>query len=185
MSNLEIYLNQQADVIKNLPVSKIREFASLVNLAAINKKTIWVCGNGGSATTAAHMATDFSKGLFQNTGRQFRTICVNEQLGPMSAWSNDVSHESALLNYLKSVCTDGDLIVLISGSGNSKNILMATEISETFHVSLVGMTGNGGGHLGELLDVNIEVGSDDMQVIENCHLIITHSLLDLISGKTF
>jgi D-sedoheptulose 7-phosphate isomerase len=183
VSNLEIYFRQQADVVINLPTGKIREFASLLNATASSGKTIWVCGNGGSATTAAHMATDFSKGLFQNTGRQFRTICVNEQLGPMSAWSNDISYETALLNYMKSVCSDGDLIVLISGSGNSKNILIATEIIKDFKVSLVGMTGKGGGHLGELLDINIEVGSNDMQIIENGHLIITHSVLDLISGK--
>lgn len=185
MNNLENYLINQARVIVELPVGRIREFAALVDQTSKNGRTIWACGNGGSATTAAHLVTDFSKGLFQSTDRQFRAICVNEQLGPMTAWSNDVSYETALLNYLKSVCVDGDLIVLISGSGNSRNILNVAEIRKSLNVTLVGMTGESGGLIGPMLDLNIEVASTDMQIIENSHLIITHSVLDLISGKTF
>lgn len=185
VNNLQDVVAIQCDVLNKLPLPQIRALANKIDAVSSAGRTVWICGNGGSATTAAHLATDLSKGVFVNRNRQYRSICINEQLGPMSAWSNDVSFEQSLFNYLSSVCVDGDLLILITGSGNSRNLIEALGITSVKNVETVGLTGMGGGKIAPLLDLNIQVDSDNMQIVENTHLIIVHLLYDLLSGNTF
>ena len=169
--------------IQKLSSEKIQIFSQYIISAAEKKNFIWIAGNGGSATTAAHLATDLNKGIFLATQLQFRAICLNESLGITTAWSNDTSYEYALSGQISSLVSSGDLVIIISGSGNSKNVINLASTSRKLGANVITMTGMGGGEVGKLADFDLCVDSSDMQTIENIHLISCHAIFKYICNK--
>jgi D-sedoheptulose 7-phosphate isomerase len=174
-------IEEQISTLRTLDEKSITDFVSKLILSADQENNVWIAGNGGSATTAAHFATDLSKGVYTATGKKIRAICVNEFLGIETAWANDTSYDAALSNTVESFARKGDMVVLISGSGNSKNTLKAAEYAKANGLFLVTLTGMGGGKLKPYGDIQIDVDSVDMQTIENMHLVINHLVYKLIS----
>jgi D-sedoheptulose 7-phosphate isomerase len=143
-------------------------------------KTIFTIGNGGSGSTASHMVCDIIKGCSYNKDMRFKIICLNDNIPTLLAYSNDVSYEVVFLEQLKNLAEEGDVLLAISGSGNSKNIIRAVEYAKSIKMTVVGFTGYDGGRLKTLSDVTIDSSINDMQISEDIHSVAMHILYKLL-----
>jgi D-sedoheptulose 7-phosphate isomerase len=137
---------------------------------------IFVCGNGGSAATASHFVCDMVKGASFNRPKQFRIMALTDSLPTITAYSNDVGYECVFVEQLKNFAQPGDVIVAISGSGNSPNVLRAVEYGNSLGCRTIALTGRNGGKLGPLAQLNIQVSHPHMGRIEDVHMIVTHMI---------
>lgn len=144
--------------------------------ARASQSTIFTMGNGGSSSTASHWVNDLVKGASFEKDRKFRVMCLNDSIATLTAYSNDVSYEQALVEPLKNFLSKGDLVIAISGSGNSKNVLRAIEYAKANGNKTVGLTGRDGGELGRMVDLEINVPEQHMGRIEDVHMMITHAV---------
>jgi D-sedoheptulose 7-phosphate isomerase len=135
-----------------------------------------VCGNGGSASTASHFACDIVKGASYNRDSRFRIMALTDSLPTLTAYSNDVNYESVFVEQLRNFAEPGDLVMGISGSGNSPNVLRALEYANSIGCKTIALTGRDGGQLGPLAQLNIQVPVPHMGRIEDAHLIICHMI---------
>jgi len=162
---MEQYLEFLIDVLKNFDKTTFYEF-----LGKLKKHTrrIFIFGNGGSAATASHFTVDLNKGLGK------RAICLNDNIPIMTACANDVGYEYVFVKQLETLLDGRDIVIGISGSGNSENVIRAIEYANAKGCLTVGFTGFGGGVVGGIVDININVAVKDMQIVEDIHLILTH-----------
>lgn len=149
--------------------------AVLVIIEAIqSKRQIFAIGNGGSALTASHFATDWSKGIFESTGQRCGICSLSDNVGVISAIANDISYDQIFAEQLRSRMAVGDLLVAISGSGNSPNIVKAIEFANEFGGKTLGIVGFGGGKVAEIADHTFCTETFDMQISEDIHLMFCH-----------
>ena len=139
-------------------------------------KHIFVCGNGGSASTASHFACDIVKGASFQRDQRFRIMALTDSLPTMTAYSNDVSYESVFVEQLKNFAQPGDIVMAISGSGNSPNVLLAVEYGNSIGCKSIALTGRDGGKLGSIAQLNIQVPVPHMGRIEDAHMIVCHMI---------
>lgn len=142
-----------------------------------SRSILWTAGNGGSASTASHLSNDFSKGLDPNGVRNIRTICLTDSVPTLTAWANDDAYSNAVAQEIVTLADSKDTFFAISGSGNSQNIINAVNIAKLKGMKTMSLTGFGGGEVATLSDININVELDDMQVVEDMHLIICHWMM--------
>lgn len=141
---------------------------------------IFIMGNGGSGATASHMACDINKGCCSDLELKFKMVCLNDNIPTMLALANDLSYEVVFEEQLKNQFIAGDLVVGISGSGNSENVLRAIQYAHANGGRCFGWSGFGGGRLAELADVSLVIDSDDMQQVEDAHLIFAHMVMQAV-----
>jgi D-sedoheptulose 7-phosphate isomerase len=139
-------------------------------------RVVFIAGNGGSAATASHFACDLAKGTRRNGPPTFRVVALTDSLPVLTAWANDNGYDRIFAEQLLSLARPGDLLVLISASGNSPNILAAAEEARTLGVTTIGLTGRTGGNMAALVDLAVRVPSDQIEVVEDAHLVVAHSL---------
>ncbi|MHB1434611.1 MAG: D-sedoheptulose-7-phosphate isomerase [Thermoplasmata archaeon] len=139
-------------------------------------KTLYFFGNGGSASTSSHMANDLAKLTIVGNNRRFRCVSLSDPIPTMLAWANDLSYAEIFSEQIKNLGTPGDVALGISGSGNSPNVLRGLEEARKFGMVTVGLIGTGGGKMKTLCDHSIVVPSNDMQHIEDAHLVVCHLL---------
>ena len=141
-----------------------------------SESAVYVFGNGGSSATASHMVCDFNKGISEKKEKKFNFVCLNDNYPQMMAIANDISYDEVfrfpLINKLKPT----DLVIGISGSGNSKNVIRAVEYAKEVGTPVVGITGYHGGKLKELADYHMDVMEDDMQISEDLHMVFDHMM---------
>lgn len=181
-NSIREYLNRDIEAFNKLNIDEINTAMEAIYHAWERGSTIYVMGNGGSAATASHMVCDFNKGVSLNTGRKFKLICLNDNIPIITAIANDISYDKIFELQLKDVVTKDDLVLAISGSGNSKNIVNAVSYAKSIGTKIVGMTGYHGGKLRELADYHLHVPVDDMQVTEDFHMIFVHMMMRLFSA---
>jgi len=160
-------------------------FDRIVNsiLDAYSDETaIFIMGNGGSASTASHFACDINKGCCLDLDKKFKVICLNDNIPTLLAYANDLDYASVFVEQLKNFFHSGDVVIGISGSGNSENVLRAIRYANENGGKTVGMTGYSGGKLGQLVDIAYVAASDDMQKIEDVHMIIVHMIMQAVHG---
>jgi D-sedoheptulose 7-phosphate isomerase len=145
--------------------------------AYANKAKIFVMGNGGSGATASHLACDINKGCCLDLDRKFKMICLNDNIPTMLALANDISYEVVFEEQMKNFFEPGDLAIGISGSGNSENVLRAMRYAAAHGGRTQGWCGFGGGKLAKLVDLAFVVPSNDMQQVEDAHIIVAHMLM--------
>jgi D-sedoheptulose 7-phosphate isomerase len=131
------------------------------------KKRIFIAGNGGSSSIASHMANDFTKGLHAIGARTTLVFCLNDNYPTISAIANDINFESIFRLQLEMFAEPGDSVILISGSGNSKNVLEAADYAIANQISVIGITGYDGGTLHEIANYRFNIPVNDMQVAED------------------
>lgn len=171
------YLEMEKKTIESL---NREELLSVVNafLDAYEKEgTIYVFGNGGSASTASHMANDYNKGLNEFLDKKFRFVCLNDNVATLMSIANDISYEEVFRMQLRGKLEEKDLVVGISGSGNSMNVINAISYAKEMGVKTVGLCGYEGGKLKALSDVVLHVKLNNMQIVEDIHLIFNHLLM--------
>ena len=139
-------------------------------------KHIFVCGNGGSATTASHFTCDIVKGASYNRQTRFRITALADSLATLTAYSNDVSYDHVFVEQLKNFAQSGDLVMCISGSGNSPNVVRAMEYANSIGCKTIALTGRDGGKLGPLAQLNIQVAVPHMGRIEDAHMVVCHMI---------
>lgn len=181
--HIKTYFNDELDAIKNLDNKRIEELISKLENALINNQTIYIFGNGGSGSTASHFVADFNKSLFNKIDKRFNFKCLNDNIPIMLAISNDYGYEDVFLNQLKGRVSSSDIIIAISGSGNSKNIIEAVSYAKKEGAFIVGLTGYDGGKLSKLSDLEINSGINNMQITEDIHLIIEHLIISYFHEK--
>ncbi len=145
--------------------------------AYANRAKIFVMGNGGSGATASHLACDINKGCCLDLDRKFKMICLNDNIPTMLALANDISYEVVFEEQMKNFFEPGDLAIGISGSGNSENVLRAMRYAAAHGGRTQGWCGFGGGKLAKLVDLAFVVPSNDMQQVEDAHIIVAHMLM--------
>ena len=151
-------------------------------LAAYEREgTIYIFGNGGSASTASHLANDFNKGISEYVEKKFRVNCLNDNVATLMSISNDISYDECFRFQLRNRLKKEDLVVGISGSGNSANVINAITYAKEQGVQTVGFCGYSGGKLKALADISFHVKLDNMQIVEDMHLILNHLLMNCVN----
>jgi len=161
-------------------VEAVQKIATILLQARADDRTVFFFGNGGSASTASHFVTDIAKVAggtgAKGPGKRFRCLCLNDNVPGVTAWANDVSYAAIFAGQLHALAVKGDVVVAISGSGNSPNVLEAVRAARAMGLTTVGLTGMGGGQLKDLVDVALVVPSNSMQHTEDTHLVTLHVL---------
>jgi D-sedoheptulose 7-phosphate isomerase len=170
------YKTELLKTIEAIELDKVNQAIELFREARANGRHIFVCGNGGSASTASHFACDIVKGASFNRPSRFRIMALTDQLPTLTAYANDVSYDSVFVEQLRNFAEPGDLFMGISGSGNSPNVLRAIEYANSIGCRTIALTGRDGGKLGPLAQLNIQVAAPHMGRIEDAHMIVCHMI---------
>jgi D-sedoheptulose 7-phosphate isomerase len=144
---------------------------------------VFVVGNGGSASTASHMAADLAKNTIGPNMRRFRVLSLNDNVSLLTALANDVGFESVFSEQLVNLIQPGDVLIAISASGNSPNVVRAVEYANEARAQTIGLLGFGGGRAAELVDRALVVDSTDYGVVEDAHLVINHILVEYFQQR--
>lgn len=178
------YFNQLQKVAARMPFAKIEEAIAALALACRKGHTVYLYGNGGSAALASHLACDLGKGVgHYSPGPRFRAISLVDNVSTMTAWANDSSYEDVFAEPLSNLVEPGDIAFAISGSGNSPNVLRALRVARAAGARTIGLTGFEGGRMKALCDICVVVPSDNMQIIEDLHLSIAHTVFTVIVNQ--
>jgi len=161
-------------------INKIDKLASILRKARDNKNTIYIMGNGGSASTASHFVEDLSMGTIVEGLPRFKAVALTDNIPNMLAWANDVGYEEIFVEQLKNLMEPGDVVIGISVSGNSMNVIKAIEYANRNGGLTVGLSGCDGGKLLKCAQENIHVPTSYIQRVEDIHLLIEHLLTSLI-----
>ncbi len=172
----ENYLKELKKSIDSLAVEDLEEVTRILKEAYIKDKQIFVFGNGGSAATASHFVCDLGKGTVVKGKERFRVIGLNDNIPLLTAWSNDLAYEECFKEQLVNLLQEGDVVIAFSASGNSKNILKAVEYAKSKGATTVGFIGFEGGELAKIAHKSVVVRSDNMERIEDIHLILEHMI---------
>ena len=175
------YIALEKKTLEDLSVGDIERVLDLFMEAYKSEGTIYVFGNGGSASTASHMANDFNKGISEYVEKKFRVICLNDNIATLMAIANDIGYDEVFRFQLTNKLKPNDLVVGISGSGNSKNVLNAIEYAKERHVKTLGICGYDGGKLKQTADAVFHVAVPNMQIVEDVHMILNHLLMNVIN----
>jgi len=180
MSAFELYVNENNFTATKIPEIQVNSLVNAIRSTILSSGCIWIAGNGGSSSTASHAACDLAKGVSLKNGHPVRAISLMDQIATLAAWSNDCGFDEAISNMCKQNLQKGDLLIVISASGNSNNVIKAVMTAREMGVKTASLTGYDGGDVKELTEINVNIPSQDMQIIENLHLMIVHWLFKAI-----
>ena len=170
------YKSQLIGALNSIDLAAVARAIEILAAARDKNRHIFTCGNGGSASTASHFVCDMVKGASFNKPTRFRIMALTDSLPTITAYSNDVSYECVFAEQLKNFAEKDDVLIAISGSGNSPNVIRAAEYANSVGCHTIALTGRDGGKLGPLAGLEIRVTEPHMGRIEDVHLIITHML---------
>jgi D-sedoheptulose 7-phosphate isomerase len=173
---LRDYYTSLSRTVAALPHVSVALVAEILLDCYRNSGTVFPLGNGGSAATASHFACDLSKGTHQSGLPRFRVMALTDNVPLITAWGNDKNYECVFAEQLEALARPGDVVVLISASGNSPNILHAAEAARSAGAATVAFTGPTGGKVHDLVDHTIAIAADGMEQVEDGHLILCHSI---------
>lgn len=176
-SAIEQYLTLEIEILKQLDRDAINATMNLLDETRKKGGTIYIFGNGGSSATASHFQNDFNKGISEYIDEKFRFHCLNDNISTVMAIANDIGFDEVFRFQLKNILKPTDIVIAISGSGNSKNIINAVNYAKSCGNKVVGLTGFNGGKLKELSSINLHVPINSMQVTEDVHMIFDHLMM--------
>ncbi len=173
------YKNYTQQAIDSVDESSVEGFIDLLHDAWKRDASIFVIGNGGSAANASHFAQDMAKGTRPTPDfpRPMRALSLTDNFAFFSALGNDEGYENVFVEQLRTYCRPGDVIVAISGSGNSPNVLKAIEYAKANGMTTIGVTGFSGGKLRDMVDFQVHVPLNDMCTSESVHSVIFHYVI--------
>lgn len=180
-NEIERYKDELKETIDKIDKKPINHFIEVLLKHYEAESHIFIFGNGGSGMTASHTVCDFNKGVCLDLERKFKFICLNDNIGSILAYGNDISYDDIFALQLKNYLNPGDLVIGISGSGNSENIVKTIEYARQAGVDTFTLCGFDGGKLKQIDQNNcIHVPIRDMQIVEDCHLVVFHMLMRII-----
>src|ERR1700757_5212544 len=174
------YMSRVCEEIERLDPAQTEKVSELIEEAYDLGRFVFIIGNGGSGANASHLCEDLAKCTlrdFENQKR-LRVLSLTDNTSGIMAWGNDEGYDRIFVEQLKNLASPGDVLLAISGSGNSPNILRAVEWANRHGMKTVGITGFGGGRLKALAEHNVHAGVDDMGMAESLHLVVFHWIID-------
>ena len=177
------YVSGLTNALDRMDKGGVEQMIETLMRAYESESTVYICGNGGSGATASHIVCDFNKGISLHADRKFRFVCLNDNIATMLAISNDLCYEDVFLVQAEGRVRKGDILIAISGSGNSKNILRVADYFKSLGNTVVGLSGYSGGKLRELSDISVHVPIDDMQKVEDSHMSVLHMCAQIIARR--
>lgn len=176
MSFAQRYRAELMTALDSIDLEKVNLAVEILAEALDQRRRIFVCGNGGSAAISSHFATDLVKGASFGRGSRFRIMSLVDSIPTMTAYSNDVSYECVFVEQLKNFAEPSDVVLAVSSSGDSMNVVRAIEYANSIGCQTIALTGRGGGKLGPLAQVNIHVPHNHTGRIEDSHGVILHMI---------
>jgi D-sedoheptulose 7-phosphate isomerase len=176
MSYTREYVKEIQGTIENLPLNVVDETIKVLHDARMNKRQIFIMGNGGSASTASHFVCDLSKNTRKEDWPHFRVIGLTDNIALLSAYANDEGYENVFSRQLANLAQPGDIVIAISASGQSPNVIRAVDLAKHLRAYTIGFTGFDGGGLGRMVDLNVHIPSENIEQVEDVHLILEHMI---------
>jgi len=177
------YIEELKKILDDFPHAQFEKLIEVLLESYEKGRQIFVMGNGGSASTASHLACDINKGCCLDRDKKFKMICLNDSIPTMLAYGNDLSYKDIFVEQLKNFFNPADVVIGISGSGNSANVLQAIEYANKNDGITVGLCGFSGGSLYRVAQIPLLVRVDDMQKVEDIHLVIVHMAMRQIMQR--
>jgi len=181
--HFEDYFKRLKETIDKIDIASLEKAVEILLKVREEGKTTYIFGNGGSAANASHIAGDFLKGVSYGLEKRFRVHCLNDNMAATTAITNDLTYEEVFVEQLMTFLNKGDVVIGISGSGNSANVLKAMTWAKNNGAHTIGVTGYKGGKLIELVDTAILVPINDMEITEDIHIVIFHAIKQFILKK--
>jgi D-sedoheptulose 7-phosphate isomerase len=176
MTFTQTYRAALLDALAGLDLAKVDQAIQWLTQARDQGRWIFTCGNGGSAATASHFVCGMVKGSSYQRPRKFKMMALTDSLATLTAYSNDVGYEVVFVEPLRNLASAGDVLLAISGSGNSPNVVKATEYANSIGCRTISLTGRDGGKLAQAAQLDIRVPTPHMGRIEDGHMIVCHML---------
>lgn len=202
LNELKSYRDREIKVFQQLNLEDVNNMMIALENARLDGKHIFICGNGGSAATASHFACDFNKGVnmgllgldchnisdISNAEKMkglplYNFECLSDNVPTMMAVSNDESYAEVFRFPLSVKMREGDILIGISGSGNSSNVVNALEYAKSHGGKTIAIVGYNGGKMKEIADLCIHVNVNDMQIAEDLHMVLDHMMMSLLSKR--
>jgi len=180
IKDIEEYYAREKAAIDALDKAELNKAMNALLDAYERGATVYVFGNGGSSATASHMVCDFNKGTCYDLDKKFKMVCLNDNIPIMMAIANDDSFENVFVYQLKDRLKKEDLILAISGSGNSHNVVKAVDYAREVGAKIIAMTGYSGGKIDKVADYHLHVPADDMQITEDLHMGFDHMIMQIL-----
>lgn len=174
------YLDLVAQALAELPEDKIQDMIDTLKAAHADGRQVFLMGNGGSAATATHIAEDLQKGVKETSGKRFKVLSLTDSAPLICAWANDSGYDCIFSEQIDSLLEPGDVVIGISGSGNSPNVIKAIERANEMGAITIGWSGFAGGKLAQVAQKSIVVASDNMQRIEDVHMVLGHLIFSCL-----
>lgn len=176
MNHIRTYIVQLHQTLDDLPVEQIEQVIQVLEQARLERRQVFIMGNGGSASTASHFVCDLAKNTRRADCPRFCVIGLTDNMAIFSAYANDEGYENAFSQQLANLVHPGDIVIGISASGNSPNVLHAIELANAVGATTVGLTGFDGGRLGQMVSIHVHVHSHVIEHVEDIHLSLEHMI---------
>jgi len=183
MEQIQNYISTLQQSMVQLPQPLISEVIHVLQRARMQGSQVFIMGNGGSASTASHFVCDLAKNTRYDGLPHFRVIGLADNMEIFSAYANDEGYENVFSQQLINLVNPGDVVIAISASGNSKNVVNAIEEAQKHGVTTIGFTGFDGGRLGQLVNIHIHVDSKIIEHVEDIHLMLEHMIVLTIKDQ--
>ena len=183
MNPIQFYISELQHTLDNLQVDKIETVVDLLHQARLEGRQVFIMGNGGSASTASHFACDLAKNTRKDGWDHFRVMSLNDNMALFSAYANDEGYENVFVQQLANFVRAGDIVIGISTSGNSPNVVKAIELANQVGAVTVGFTAFDGGKLGPMVGWQIHVDTDSIERAEDVHLMLEHLITSILRQR--
>ncbi|MCC7495380.1 MAG: SIS domain-containing protein [Fimbriimonadaceae bacterium] len=183
MSFMQTYLAETARVIQALDEGQVARLVEILESAQRDGRQVLLAGNGGSGSLASHLACDLNKNCNAPGGQRFKVLPLTDNIATIMAYANDVSYNDVFVEQLKNYFQPGDVVIGISGSGNSENVVRTLRWARSKGGITIGFLGYGGGRCAEHCDLALIADSHDMQHVEDCHTVLMHLLMQIFMRK--
>jgi D-sedoheptulose 7-phosphate isomerase len=187
MESLDVgsYFGSVIRTLENMPIATIEQIVNALLQAYDLERKIYLFGNGGSAALASHFACDLGKGAANGSSKRFQVLAFTDNVPLITAWANDARYEDIFAEQLTNFVRPDDVVFAISGSGKSPNVLKALKVARHAGAFTIGLTGFEGGDMTHLCDLCLIVPSNNMQVIEDLHLSVTHAIFTHLRARIY
>ncbi|RKY12522.1 MAG: phosphoheptose isomerase [Planctomycetota bacterium] len=177
---IDNYFSLVTQALDKIDRHSISAFVDMVLRTSGSKANVYVFGNGGSGATASHICGDFAKGVSYGSDRKLKAICLNDNTPVLTALANDVSYDDIFVEQIKNLLKPDDLVVGISGSGNSINVVKALEYANSIGAATVAFCGFCGGKIKQIASLAVHAEINNMEIVEDLHMIIAHCVKNII-----